>query len=96
MQNCMHRHCNKHELHDTRHQLHNTVDVLPRGDVCQAPTRRATFVLSILALAPVLCSPWEIHQVDRTGPEALPAFQQNPNGHITPAFSGPKMSGLAT
>ena len=29
-------------------------------------TRRATFVLSILSLAPGLSSPWEVPQVDHT------------------------------
>ena len=39
-----------------------------RGNVCLAHARRATFVLSILSLAPSLSSPWEVPQVDRTRP----------------------------
>ena len=35
--------------------------------------RRATFVLSILALAPSVSSPRAVPQVDRTGPQTLPA-----------------------
>ena len=41
----------------------------PRGawrNVCPARARRATFVLSILSLAPGLSSPWEVPQVDCT------------------------------
>ena len=33
--------------------------------------RRATFVLSILSLAPGLSSPWEVPQVDRTRPQGI-------------------------
>ena len=33
--------------------------------------RRATFVLSVLALAPSLSSPWEVPPVDRTGPQTF-------------------------
>ena len=35
--------------------------------------RRATFVLSILSLAPDLSSPWEVPQVDRTRPQTFRA-----------------------
>ena len=45
----------------------------PRGNVCQARARRATFVLSILSLAPSLSSPWDIPQVDRTRPQPFSA-----------------------
>ena len=38
-----------------------------------AHARRATFVLSILSLAPGLSSPWEFPQVDRTRPQTFPA-----------------------
>ena len=43
------------------------------GNVCPARARCATFVLSILALAPRLSSPREVPQVDRTGPQTFPA-----------------------
>ena len=45
----------------------------PRGDVCPAHAQHTTFVLSILALAPILSSPGEVPQVDCTGPHTFPA-----------------------
>ena len=45
----------------------------PWGNVCPACARRATLVLSILALAPGLSSPRGVPQVDRTGPQTFPA-----------------------
>ena len=39
----------------------------PTKDIGGMFVRRATFVLSILALAPSLSSPQEVLQVDRTG-----------------------------
>ena len=44
-----------------------------RGNVCLVHARRATFVLSIPAVAPSLSSPREVPQVDRTGPQTFPA-----------------------
>ena len=44
-----------------------------RGNVCPAHARRATFVLSILSLAPGLSSPQEVPQVDRTTPQTFRA-----------------------
>ena len=38
-----------------------------------AHARRATFVLSILSLAPSSSSPREVPQVDRTRPQTFPA-----------------------
>ena len=38
-----------------------------------AHAQRATFVISILSLAPSLSSPWEVPQVDRTRPQTFPA-----------------------
>ena len=43
------------------------------GNACPARARRATFVLSILSLAPSLSSPWEVPQVDRTRPQTFSA-----------------------
>ena len=43
------------------------------GNVCPAHARRATFVLSILSLAPSLSSPWEVPRVDCTRPQNFPA-----------------------
>ena len=40
---------------------------------CPAHARRATFVLSILSLAPSLSPPQEVPQVDRTRPQTFPA-----------------------
>ena len=53
----------------TNHSKHHR----QRGNVCPARARCATFVISILALAPSLSSPWEVPQVDRTGPQTFPA-----------------------
>ena len=50
--------------------------------------RRATFVLSILALAPSLSSPREAPQVDRSGPQTFRAKHMWAHGYITPTFSG--------
>ena len=44
-----------------------------------AHARRATFVLSILSVAPSLSSPWEVPQVERTRPQTFSAR------HLVPA-----------
>ena len=56
--------------------------------------RHATFVLSILSLAPGLSSPWEIPQVDRTRPQTSvqgtlykPKYENSTTQNVTPTTS---------
>ena len=44
-----------------------------RVNVCPAHAQHATFVLSILSLAPSFPSPREVPEVDRTKPQTFPA-----------------------
>ena len=52
---------------------HTSSTALTQGNVCLAHARRATFVFSILSLAPGLSSSREVPQVDRTRPQTVPA-----------------------
>ena len=57
--------------HTTERMLQTKGECLPGTRPAHA--RRATFVLSILSLAPGLSSSWEVPQVDRTRPQTFPA-----------------------
>ena len=59
------------------------------GGVRPAHARRATFVLSILALAPSLSSAREVPQVDRTRPckARCPKYENSTTQNVTPTTS---------
>ena len=52
------------------------------GNVCLADARRATFVLSILSLAPSLSPPREVPQVDHSRPQTLLNVCPMPPVHV--------------
>ena len=61
------------------------------GNVCPARTRCATFVLSILSLAPSLSPPGEVPQVDRTRLQTFRtkhiAYENSTTQNVTPTTS---------